>query len=260
MISASVGYQCPECVAAGNAATRQPVTVFGGAQIRRATVTQTLIGINAVVFLLQLVVGIDEVARQFGLWPAGISLDGQWWRMLTAAFLHGSLLHIAFNMYALWVIGPVLEAAFGHVRYLALYLLAAFGGAVATYSFAPIRTLSVGASGAIFGLMAALIVAGRSLSRDVTQVAVLLGLNIVIGFIAPGVDWRAHLGGAAVGAVVAAVFAYAPRQSRTLWQVLGVLAVVGVLVAATAWRTGEITSLVTSIIQPAAATAGDGGA
>ena len=240
MVDASVGFQCPECVAEGKATQRTPLTPMGAQPVRKATVTQVLIGINAVAFVLELVAGMDVVISQWGMSPLAVSVGGEWWRLLTAAFLHGGILHIAFNMYVLWVIGPQLESLFGHVRFIVLYLLAALGGSVASFAFGPVNSVSVGASGAIFGLMAALIVAGRSMRADVTQIVILLAINVVIGFVAPGIDWRAHLGGAVVGAVVAAIMSYAPAQSRVLWQTLGCLAVTGVLVAGLMVRTATL--------------------
>ena len=158
-------------------------------------------------------------------------------------FLHGSFLHIAFNMYVLFALGPTLERILGHVRFTALYLLSAVGGAVASYFFSDITTVSVGASGAIFGLMGALVVAGRRLRYDVTQVLVLLGINVVIGFLAPGIDWRAHLGGLVTGAVVAAILVHAPRKSRTFIQVAGLSGVLLILVAVAMLRTSQIQEL-----------------
>lgn len=248
MVDASVGFHCPECVAQAAARSRSPITPMGGTPIRRATVTQVLIGINLVAFVLELVAGLDGVITGFGMSPAAVSVGGEWWRLLTAAFLHGGFLHIAFNMYVLWVIGPQLESVFGHIRYLILFLLSALGGSVVSYTFGPFATVSVGASGAIFGLMAALIVAGRSMRADVTQIVILLVINVVIGFVAPGIDWRAHLGGAAVGAVVAAVMAYAPKDGRVLWQSLGVLAVCAILVTMMLLRTAQINGEVALLI------------
>ena len=242
MISAPVGFQCPECVGVTHA--RQPTTLTGAAQIAKPVVTRTLIGLNLVVFVLQLIGGVNALAGDFGMWPIGVAVGGEWWRLLTAAFLHGSFLHIAFNMYVLFAIGQTLERVLGHVGYLVLYVVAALGGSVASYAFSDIQTVSVGASGAIFGLMGALVVAGRRLRYDISQVLVLLGVNILIGFVAPGIDWRAHLGGLVVGAAVAAILVHAPRANRRLWQVLGVLAVLAVLVAVTAWRTSEIMALI----------------
>jgi membrane associated rhomboid family serine protease len=111
---------------------------------------------------------------------------------------------------------------------------------VASYVFSDLRTVSVGASGAIFGLMGALVVAGRRLKYDITQVLVLLGINVVIGFLAPGVDWRAHLGGLVTGAAVAAIMVFAPARHRTVVQVGGVLAILVVMAALTMWRTAQI--------------------
>lgn len=250
MRSAPVGFQCPECVGEAARTVRQPVTVGGGALVARPYVTYSVIGVTAVVFGIQFIVGIGELANEFGMWPFGIALFGEWYRLLTAAFLHGSFLHIAFNMYVLFALGPTLERVLGHVRFLVLYLVAALGGSVASYTFSDPRTVSVGASGAIFGLMGALIVAGRRLKWDITQVLVLLGINVVIGFLSPDVDWRAHFGGLVVGALVAGVFVWTPpplKSSRTLWQSLGVLAILGVLVAVTMWRTGALVALATAL-------------
>lgn len=237
MVSAPVGFQCPECVKEAEASARSPLTPMGGQLVGTATVTKTIIGINAVVFLLEFLVGMGQVIGNWGMSPYAIAVEGEWWRLMSAAFLHGGLLHIAFNMYVLWIIGPTLESLFGHTRFIVLYLVAALGGSVASFAFSPLNTIAVGASGAIFGLMAALIVAGHHLKRDVTQVLILLGINVVIGFLVPNIDWRAHLGGAAVGAIIAAIMAYAPKQGRVLWQTLGVLAVLGILVAIMAMRT-----------------------
>ena len=244
MVAAPVGFQCRACVASAASETVTPTTVAGGQYIANPAVTYALIGINLAIFLLQYLGGIKEVAGDWGMWPVGIAVGGEWWRLLTGAFLHGSLLHIAFNMYILFALGPTLERVLGHGRYLLLYVLAALGGGVASYAFSEMRTVSVGASGAIFGLMAALIVAGRRMRYDIKQVVILLGINVVIGFMAPNVDWRAHLGGLVTGAAVAAVLVYAPRAHRNLWQTLGVLGILGVLIVATMWRTAQIMEFV----------------
>ena len=247
-IPAPVGFQCPECVHAAAATQRQPTTVAGGRVISAPVVTYALIAINVVVFGLQWLGGVNAVAGDYGMWPVGIAVNGEWWRLITAAFLHGSILHIAFNMYVLYALGPTLERVLGHVRYIVLYLVAALGGAVASYAFSDMRTVSVGASGAIFGLMGALVVAGRRLRYDVTQVLVLLGVNVVIGFISPGTDWRAHLGGLATGAAVAAVMVLPSRAHRLLWQVAGVAGILVVLAVVTAWRTQQITDCVAPLL------------
>ncbi len=244
MNPAPVGFQCPECVAAGQATVREPRTVFGGRLTSSSTVTVTLIGICVAIFVVQFLVGVNAVAADWGMWPAGVAVNNEWYRLITSVFLHGSWLHLAFNMYVLYVLGPPLERLLGHVRFLALFLIAGLGGAVASFTFSSINTVSVGASGAIFGLMGALVVAGRHLRTDITQVLVLIGINVVIGFIAPGVDWRAHLGGLITGAAVALVISKAPPgRSQTMWQVIGCAAIVATLVAIVLWRANEIVQL-----------------
>jgi len=247
MIAAPVGFQCPECVSGASAQVRQPTTVAGGAIIAKPAVTYGLIGINVAIYLLQMLKGVNAVAGDWGMWPVGIAENGEWWRLGTAAFLHGSFLHVAFNMYVLFALGPTLERILGHYRYLLLYLMAAIGGGVASYAFSDIRTVSVGASGAIFGLMGALVVAGRRLKYDITQVLVLLGINMVIGFISPGVDWRAHIGGLVTGALVAAIMVFPPRRYRTVVQVAGILGILVILGAITMWRTAQIHELLAPV-------------
>lgn len=238
MTEAPVGYRCPEC--SQSPQVREPVTVAGATYITRPFVTYTLIGVTIAVFLLQNLQGIDAMAEQWGMWPIGVALGGEWWRLITSAFLHGSFLHIAFNMYVLFALGPSLERILGHGRYIVLYITAALGGSVASYVFSDANVVSVGASGAIFGLMGALVVAGRRLRYDITQVLILIGINIAIGFIAPGVDWRAHLGGLVAGAATAALLVYAPRRSRVLVQALGLVGIWGILIGITLWRTAQI--------------------
>ncbi len=249
MIAAPVGFRCPDCVSSESAAVRTPVTVAGGQIITKPRVTYTLIAINLVVFALQYLVGVSDLAEEYGMWPIGIAVGDEWWRLITSAFLHGSFLHIAFNMYVLFALGPTLERILGHSRFIILYLMAALGGSVASYVFSDVRTVSVGASGAIFGLMGALVVAGRRLRYDVRQVLILLAINVVIGFLAPGIDWRAHLGGLITGAVVAAILVYAPRRSRTLIHITGLSAVLLTLLAITWWRTLQIQEYVAPLGQ-----------
>lgn len=203
MTAAAVGYQCPECVRAGAASIPMTRTVFGGTVTRDGAVTMSLIGSCAVLFVTITLLDLAGGLERWGMFPPAIALEGQWFRLVSSVFLHANWLHIGFNMYVLYILGPPLERVLGHGRFLTLYLLSGVGGAVASYWFSPIRTLSVGASGAIFGLMAAWIVVGRRLDRDVTQVIVLLGINVALGFVLGGVDWRAHLGGAVTGALVA---------------------------------------------------------
>jgi membrane associated rhomboid family serine protease len=212
-------------------------------------VSTTLIAICAVAFvalgMLDLAGGLDRWAMQ----PVAIALGDQWVRLFSAMFLHSGLLHLALNMYALYLLGPPLERALGHGRFLTLFLVSGLGGSVASYLFSPLLTISVGASGAIFGLMAAWIVVHRRLNADATPVILLLGINVVLGFVVSGIDWRAHLGGAAVGALVAVILTSgrgAQGRAQTGRQALLVGLVVLGLVALVAWRSHQIQVLLLS--------------
>jgi membrane associated rhomboid family serine protease len=221
MRSASVGFQCPECVAEGAKTIRTPRTVFGGrVSVDTARVTLTLIAINVAVFVVGL--GIPNLDERFGNLALGLTTNfkvvgvanGEYYRLITSAFLHAGILHILFNMFALAQIGPVLENTLGRARYLALYLLAALGGSVTGFLLAAPNQPSVGASGAIFGLFGAYYVVVRRLGGETGPIVVLLVVNLVITFSVPNIDWRAHLGGLVTGAVLAAAFAYTPRGPR----------------------------------------------
>jgi membrane associated rhomboid family serine protease len=253
MVSASVGFQCPECVREGNKGVRRARTVFGG----RITddpgyVSKALIALNALVFLGQNVLG-RSVEHRFWLvggptfdplllQSVGVA-DGEYYRLLTAAFLHGGVLHLVLNMYALFLFGPVLERGLGRVRFTALYLLSAVGGTAVSYALGSPGQPSLGASGAVFGLMGAFLVVGRRLGTDPRAVLVLLAVNFAFGFLYGGrIDWRAHLGGLVTGVLVALVLAHAPRTRRVAAQLVGLLVVATLLAALVAWRTATLLS------------------
>jgi len=243
MRSASVGFQCPECVAKGAATVRTPRTTFGGRVTGDTSrVTLTIIGLNVVVFVLGMALGERELQVRFGNVPGapdrfGVA-DGEYYRLLTAAFLHGGVFHILMNMFALAQLGPVLEHALGRARFVALYVLSALGGSVLSYLLSSPLQLGVGASGAIFGLFGAYYVVVRRLGGETRSIVTLLAINLVITFAIPIIDWRAHLGGLVTGALVAAALAYAPRgPQRAQVQALACTAVALLLVAAVVVRT-----------------------
>ncbi|MEO3793132.1 rhomboid family intramembrane serine protease [Nonomuraea sp. B10E15] len=231
MRDAAVGFQCPECVAEGNKGIRQAKSTFGGGIVRTPIVTYTILVINVLVFGAQYLT--DTVTRQLAMWPAGVALLDEYHRLLTAAFVHSGVFHILFNCWALYVIGPYLERAFGHVRFVALYLISALGGSVLGLWIDPIAQPTVGASGAIFGLFGAVFVVGRKLNMDVRGIAVLIVINLVITFVFPNISWTGHIGGLITGSLLAGALAYAPKNNRTLWQGLaigGALILLAVLV------------------------------
>jgi membrane associated rhomboid family serine protease len=155
------------------------------------------------------------------------------WTMVTALFLHASILHIGLNMLSLYLFGSILERSLGRVRYLALYLVSGFGGSVAVLLLAPTIGV-VGASGAIFGLLGAFFVIQRGLGGNNASLLVLIGINLVIGFV-PGTNiaWQAHVGGLLVGAAIAFVYVRTRRADQRSQQILGVVAIAAGLVALT---------------------------
>lgn len=251
MVAASVGFQCPECVRQGNKGVRRGRTVFGGAVTGDpGYVTKVLIAVNALMWLVQIGAGSSFERR---LWLIGGPVfdpvlmeqvgvaDGESYRLLTAAFLHGGLLHLALNMYALYLFGPPLEGALGRVRFIALYFVSALGGSAVSYAFSNPAQPSVGASGAIFGLLGAFLVVSRRMGRDTTGVLILLAINFVYGLLVPRIDWHAHLGGLITGVLTAVAFAYAPKVGRTAVQTGGVLGVLTAVVVVVVWRTAALT-------------------
>ena len=241
MVSASVGFQCPECVAEGRASIPEVRTRLGAKTITRPYVTFALIGINVAVFGLELLGGVDAIANSWGMRPIAVALNDEYYRLFTAMFLHETIWHIGFNMLVLWMLGPQLEQVLGHVRFSVLYLVAGLGGSVASFWFSDPRVTGIGASGAIFGLMGAYVVVGRALRADISQVVGLIALNVVIGFVGGNIDWRAHLGGLVTGAIIAAIFSFAPKNQRVLVQVAGVVLVVSALVFLVSVRDTQIT-------------------
>ena len=238
MVPASVGFQCPECVKEGNKSVREARTVFGGRVAGDpGWVSKALIVANVAAFVVQ------QTSDRFTLrfLDQGFAVSSvEYYRMLTAAFLHGGVVHLLVNMYALYLFGPQLEAALGRLRFTVLYLVSAVGGSAVSYAFASPLQQSLGASGAVFGLLGAFLVVNRRLNRDNSVVWTLLAMNLVLGFVLPRIDWRAHLGGLVVGAMVAAAIAYAPKERRVLVQAGGILVTLLLVVAVIAWRTADL--------------------
>lgn len=166
--------------------------------------TGLLIAVNVAVFIWS---SADPHAMDQGGMVPQLVRDGQWYRLFSAAFLHFNLLHIGLNMVMLAIIGPPVERDLGKVRYLTLYLLAAFGGNVCAYLVGPLDVLAAGASGAIFGLLGAYFLLARRTRADTSTAVVLIAVNLVFSFLVPGIGWQAHVGGLIVGLAVAAGYA-----------------------------------------------------
>jgi membrane associated rhomboid family serine protease len=270
MRDASVGHQCPECVAEGKRTQRPALTAFGASAAGQAGfVTIGLIALNIVLLVASVVSAKNGGAALYGgglggliggetplmdklgvigqcmtntgtVVPCGVA-DGEYHRLFTAMFMHFGLIHLLMNMWALWILGRPLEAMFGPLRFLGIYLVCGLGGNVAAYLFQP-GALSAGASTAVFGLFKVLFVALRRLRLSTSAVLPIIVINLIFTLTVPGISIAGHLGGLLTGAVVGAGVAYAPRANRTVIQaavLLGAIALLGLL---TVWQTGQLTA------------------
>ena len=246
MRDAAVGHQCVDCVQAGAAAVRQPRTMFGGRQTGDTpVVTYALIAINILMYIVQ--TSSASLERQLVLWPPAVA-DGEVWRIFTSAFLHYSVTHILFNMWALWVVGPPLERWLGRSRFLSLYILSALGGGVLVYLLSPLNSATAGASGAIFGLFGATFVVGKRLNMDVRGVVALIAINLAFTFVLPlmssqQISWQGHIGGLVTGMLVAWIYAYTPRDRRTTVHLGASVALLVLFIAVVWWRTSHLLAL-----------------
>ena len=258
MIPAPVGYQCPECV---ERARREYRRGAGRPRIstRALSATKVLLVLLLLGFLVELAAGgsasavngpNERTLLRLGAMQPYLVADGQYWRLFTAIFLHAGLLHIAFNAYALWLIGNFVEDAYGSARMVALFFVTGFLASAVSYAFGPPLITGVGASGAVFGIFGAFIayhfrrrhlaMSSASLRWAMTMILI----NAVIAFTFPGIDWRAHVGGLVAGFLGgAALEGFGRAGTRRLVAVagMGVLIVVGL--ALVVWRTDQIRAL-----------------
>ncbi|MFE7751054.1 rhomboid family intramembrane serine protease [Streptomyces sp. NPDC057428] len=256
MIGASVGFQCPDCVRQGSGTGHHPVaarprTLAGGSVAADPRlITKILIALNLVVFIV--VWARPELLDDLLLFGRATTDDpsagyegvaeGQWYRLATSMFLHVEVWHIAFNMLGLWWLGGPLEAALGRVRYLALYLLSGLAGSALTYVIAAPAQGSLGASGAVFGLLGATAVLMRRMNYDLRPVIALLVVNLIFTFNPWGrIAWQAHVGGLVAGALIAIAMIHAPRERRSLVQYGACALVLLAVVAAVLARTAALT-------------------
>lgn len=249
---ASVGFQCPQCVSEGQASTRQARTQYGGQLVERTgLVTVVLLVLNVAAFVVTAVtspegLGNNTASRLFNdldLVPILVAVEDEYWRLVGAAFLHIGPLHLLGNMLALAFVGPSLERVFGHWRFLAVYVVSALGGSLAIYLFDSPVSAVAGASGAIFGLFAAMLVVLRDLGLDPRAMIFTVGINFAISFV-PGISLLGHLGGFVAGGLCALALVYAPKgSSRTSIQILAVGGMLAVMVALVLYRTNALLGL-----------------
>ena len=221
-----------DCARQSQAGRRQARTLLGGAAVSSTTIiTKVLIGLCVAAYVVQVLAPALDARLAF----VPVVAAGEPWRFLTTAFLHANYMHLGFNMWALWVLGGSLEPVLGRWRFTAVYLLSALGGSTAIYWLSwpgtdAWGTMTVGASGAVFGLFSTMFVVQRRFGRDTSGIVALLAINAVISFLGANISWQGHLGGLIVGGIVAAVYAWAPRGRRQTVGIVGTVAVAVVLV------------------------------
>jgi membrane associated rhomboid family serine protease len=235
MNSASVGFQCPNCVKEGAQSIRQARLPYGGLRVANPTLmTWVLLGVNVVVWLAIVANGgsgsalvsklalipdwsVRPIDENFAAYVDGVA-RGSWWQIVTSVFTHVQFIHIALNMLALYMFGPPLEMILGRVRFVTLYLVSGICGSAAVMLFSHPHGTTVGASGAIFGLLGAMAVIAFKTGGDYRGLLTLLMINLLITFTVPMISWQGHLGGLVGGTLVALGMVYAPRRQRALVQ------------------------------------------
>jgi membrane associated rhomboid family serine protease len=221
MRDSAVGQKCPECAAP--VGRGRVIDARRAVQVSRATspVALGLIAVNVVIFVIGRLSGDlgDQFFREGAMQNILVGEFGEWYRGFTSMFLHADLLHILFNMYALWLFGPVLERRFGSVPFALLYVASGLGGSALFFLAGDPRSSAVGASGAIFGLFGALLAASYRQRHTPAgrvvfgQLGVLLAINLALPLLVPRIAWEAHVGGLVVGILVAAVWDRLPLDT-----------------------------------------------
>jgi membrane associated rhomboid family serine protease len=232
MTPTSVGMRCPECARERTRVHR--VSTQPGAPLA----TQAIVALNVLVYLAEIATGsgfgnvAGTVYEKGALFGPFVSIDHEYWRIVTSGFLHASFLHIAFNMYFIWIIGRSLEPAIGTPRFVAVYLTSLLCGSFGVLALEP-NSAAVGASGAAFGLLGALIVEARSRGIDLWQSGLLpiALINFAFTLAVPHIAIGAHLGGFAGGLLVGVVFDQADRRRLPRSASLAACAVLSVAAA-----------------------------
>jgi membrane associated rhomboid family serine protease len=210
MTPTPVGMRCPDCARQRTKVVRG--TGAGATGFRQSPATYVLIGLNAIAYLIEVAAGsggLDsgtggKIVLDFGLYGPFVA-EGEWYRLITSGFLHASLIHIGFNMFLLYLLGRLLEPALGTPRFLTLYFASLLAGSFGALILEP-NALTVGASGAVFGLAGAVFVIarGRGMDAIASQIGFLIVFNVVFSFVAPRISVGGHLGGL-IGGVICAL-------------------------------------------------------
>ncbi|MDX2968924.1 rhomboid family intramembrane serine protease [Kribbella solani] len=212
MNSAAVGFQCPSCFTEGVRSVPRTRTSLGGIQRgNQSIVTYVLLALNVLVFIA-VRTGSPQLVNDLVMVP--VLAEHEPWRLLTSAFTHLQIFHIFSNLFMLWQLGPPLEQMLGRLRFTVLYLLSALGGSVAVWILSSPGGATLGASGAVLGLVGALLVIHRARGQDITWIIMYVGVTAFLSFVIPNVSWEGHLGGFVVGAAIAWSYLQLAKHNR----------------------------------------------
>ena len=253
----SVGFQCPDDIRSGQASLRSPRSLLGAPlDTGRPFAAYTLIALNVIAYVATAVspggtLADNRNSALFSDWllvPYYVGHQHQYLRLIEAAFLHIGPVHLLFNMFALYMVGPGLERVLGWWRFLSIYLIAALGGSAAMMVFGQVTGGVAGASGAIFGLFACALILSRIVGFDTRALVITIVLNFVLTFSVPGISKLGHIGGFVAGGLATfAVLGWtldrsAVRRRTASLQAAGLAGLLVLLIAVTAWRTADIGS------------------
>ncbi|SEB41039.1 Membrane associated serine protease, rhomboid family [Amycolatopsis tolypomycina] len=266
---APVGFHCTDCVHSGGQEQRRQHrgyqdagfgqrTVFGARLSQSVLVTQVILAVNVLVFLATVLQAqslndndLSSLFQYGALYGDATMGHGEWWRVLTNGFLHYGPIHIAVNMFSLWMMGRSLEQVTGRGRYLALYFVSMLGASTAVLLFGNPAGFpgTAGASGALFGLMGAYGVTVLKLRLNPTGLIITLALNAFITFGIPGISIFGHLGGLVTGALVTIALLYAPQVKQARWQAIGIGIIVVALLGLLVYRGAQASPTTCDFVQ-----------
>jgi membrane associated rhomboid family serine protease len=227
--------QCVDCVNEGKRTVRTARTLVGAEVSNgRAIITPVLIAINVLAYVVTVFQSGSPMNNdRSGFFTATsmipeLTAQGEWWRILTSGFMHFGLIHLALNMAVLYVVGTNVEQELGRLRFSAVYFLSLLGGSASAFYFGTVCQELAGASGAVFGLMGALLILWKRQRRDISTIVVVVGINLVSNLFT-NASLLGHLGGFVIGGLLTLAMVRAPAQNRNLYQILAVMAAVVLL-------------------------------
>ena len=251
---AAVGMQCVDCVNEGRRTVRRSRTLVGAEESGRVIVTPVLIALNVLAYVVTVFQSGSAFANsESSLFTATSMIPeftaaGEWWRILTSGFMHFGLWHLLLNMAVLYIVGNHVEPELGRLRFIAVYFLSLLGGSAAAFYFGTVCQELAGASGAVFGVMGALLIVWKRKKRDISLIVVVVVINLVSNFFT-NASLLGHLGGFVIGGLLTLAMVRAPQKNRNLYQIAAVVAAVVLLGGMFALRAAQLDTAAEVILE-----------